>query len=131
MKVIRDLMDLMAPRADFTATAIFYATRPTNQTTDGIAFDFSYVEPKSRAYSRIFANVVGEDENVAIRTNERLPFKSDGDNYIRLPDGVLYTITQVMTDYDKAPRQALRMFANPIGAERLLRLKVYKDGWET
>lgn len=130
MKVIRDLMDLMRPHADYTATAVFYKTRPTNETTGGIEFDFSYVEPKSKAYARIFGNVVGEDENVAIRTNERLPFKADGENFIRLPDGQLYSITQVMVDYDKAPKQALRLFANPVGAERLLRLKIYKTGWE-
>ena len=129
MKVVRDLMDFNRPHSDFTATATFFSTRPTNQTTGGIAFDFSYVEPKSKAYSRIFSGVAGEDENVAIRTSERLPFKADGENYIRTPDGKLYIITQVMNDYDKAPKQTLRMFANPVGAEKLLRLKIYKDGW--
>lgn len=124
--VIRDLMDLMRPHAEYTASGHFYKSRPLNGNAGGIPFDFSYVEPKTKAYARIFANVVGEDENLAIRTDERLDFKT-GKSFVRMPDGKLYIITEVLADRDKAPKQALRLFANPIGTEYLLRLKFYAD----
>lgn len=126
--VIRDLMDLMRPHAEYTASGHFYKSRPLNGNAGGIPFDFSYVEPKTKAYARIFANVVGEDENLAIRTDERLDFKT-GKSFVRMPDGKLYIVSEVMIDYDTAPKQALRMFAVPVGAQRLIRLKPYADGW--
>ena len=126
--VIRDLMDIMNPHAEYTASAVFYKSRPFDINAGGIQFDFSYVEPKSKAYARIFANVVGEDENIAIRTNERLDFIA-GKSFVQMPDGLLYIVNEIMIDYDKAPKQALRMFACPVGVERLIRMKPYKDGW--
>ena len=128
--VIRDLMDVMRPHGEYTATATFYETRPLNNNAGGTMFDFAYVEPRTKQYTRIFANVAGEDDSIAIRTNERLPFKA-GECYVRMPDGRLYICEQVMLDYDKASKQALRMFAMPVGTEKLLRLSVYNDGWRT
>lgn len=126
--VIRDLMDVMRPHTEYTATATFYESRPLNGNAGGVPFDFSYVEPRSRAYTRLFANVVGEDGNIAIRTDERLNIVP-GKTHIRLPDGQLYIVNQVLYDYDKAPKQALRMFPMPIGVERLIRMIPVRDPW--
>lgn len=128
--VIRDLMDLMYPKAQYTATGTFYSSRPLNANAGGITFDYSYVEPKTKAYARIFANVVGEDESIAIRTAERLDFKA-GKSFIRLPDGQLYLVSEVLIDYDTAPKQALRFFAQPVGVQKLIRMKPYTDGWNS
>ena len=125
--VIRDLMDVMRPHTEYTATATFYESRPLNGNAGGVPFDFSYVEPKSRAYARLFANVVGENASVAIQTDERLDIKPG--NYIRLSDGQLYIANQVLYDYDKAPKQALRMFPMPVGVTRLIRMIPVKDPW--
>lgn len=124
--VIRDLMDILYPHAEYAAEAVFYETRPLNSNAGGLTFDFAYVEPRTKAYTRVFGNVAGEDERIAIRTIARLKFTA-GKNFVRLPDGKLYIITEALADRDKAPKQALRLFANPIGTEYLLRLKFYAD----
>ena len=126
--VIRDLMDLMRPHSEYTATALFFESRPLNGNAGGIPFVFSYVEPKSRAYTRLIGNVTGEDANIAIQTDERLDFQP-GKTRIRLPDGQLYIVNQVLYDYDKAPKQALRMFPMPVGVTRLIRMIPVKDPW--
>lgn len=124
-----DIINIMRPHGEYTATGRFYKTRPLNHNAGGASFYFAYVEPKSKTYARIFANVTGADENIAIRTVAELPFKA-GESCVRLPDGALYTVVQVMSDYSRAPQQALRMFKNPSGVEKILRLKRYEDGWE-
>lgn len=124
--VVRDLMDIMHPHADLTAEGTFFSTRPLNGNAGGVPFSFSYVEPRTRAYTRIFDNVSGDDEKIAIRTDERLDVKPRT-SFIALPDGLLYIVTEVVIDRDKAPKQALRLFANPFGTELLIRLKRYED----
>lgn len=124
--VIRDLMDILHPRADLTAEGTFFSTRPLNGNAGGVPFNFSYVEPRTKAYTLIFENVSGEDEKIAIRTDERLNFKT-GQSFVALPDGRLYIVSEVVIDYDTAPKQALRLFAVPVGVQKLVRLKRYKD----
>lgn len=126
--VIRDLMDILYPHAEYFAEATFYETRPLNSNAGGLTFNFAYVEPNTKAFTRIFANVIGEDENIAIKTIARLNFVT-GKNYIRLPDKRLYLVTEVLADYNTASKQAMRILPAPIGIEHIIRMSYCKDDW--
>lgn len=124
--VIKDLMDIMHPHSSYTAEGIFYKTRPLNSNSSGIPFHYSYIEARTKQYTRIFENVSGEAENIAIQTDERIDVKPDV-SFMQLADGRLYMATDVMYDRAKAPQQALRLFANPVGTQQLIRMQKFDD----
>lgn len=116
-----DIIDILSPRAQYTARGIFFKSRPLNHNSGGVSFAYSYVEPRSSAFARLFANVISEDGSIAIHTNKRLDIVP-GESCIRTQNGQLYIVNQVMEDYNKASQQALRLFKRPVGIELLIRM---------
>ena len=116
-----DISDILQPHGDFTARGVFYISRPLNHNSGGAGFYYAYVEPRSRAFSRLFANIIAEDGSIAIRTRQKLDVVP-GESCVRTQNGQLYLVSQVMEDYDKASKQALRLFRRPPGVELLLRM---------
>lgn len=121
-----DIMDILRPRARYTAEGIFFKTRPLNVNADGVRFVFTYVAPRSKNFARIFGNVIAEDGEIAISTNAQLHVKA-GESVIRTPDGQLYLVNQVMLDYSRAPAQALRFSKSPSGIEQIIRMTPIND----
>ncbi len=126
--MVHDSLDLFTPRSRFTATGKFWAERPDSADEGGTAFHYEYVDTASRTYRRLFANIQSfEAGEVAIRTNDLLPFTNKG--YFMTADGDLYRIIQVQKDYQAASKQALRLFGTPIGTEFVIRAVNVLNPW--
>ena len=125
--MIFDSLDLMNPRAKFTATGKFYAMRP-DADPSGIVFNYEYVNPYSSTYKRLFSNIQGEASNVVIRTNDLIK-PVENRNYMLLADGRLFRVAQIEIDYQSASKQALRLFGTPLGTTLVLRLVEEENKW--
>lgn len=125
--MIRDALDILNPRARFTATGILYAKKPEVD-GGGERFGYEYVNPYSATYRRLFSNIQGESGEVAIRTNDAID-PVINKSYVRLADGKLYKVLQVETDYQAAAKQSLRLFGVPLGTELVMRLVRQEDAW--
>lgn len=121
-----DIIEILRPRKQYPAVGIFFQTRPLNHNSGGVKFAFAYVEPRSKNFARIFANVIAEDGEIAISTNAKLNIKA-GESVIRTPDGQLYLVNQSLINFDKIPQQALRIFKTPCGVEQIIRMTPISD----
>ena len=118
--MIYDALDILLPRARFTAEGKFWTERPDSADEGGAKFNYEYVDPASRSYRRLFGNMQVFDANeVAIRTNDLLPW--DAEKYFMTADGALYRVLQVQKDYADAPKQAMRLLGTPIGTQYVIR----------
>lgn len=125
--MIQDSLDIFNPRARFTATGIFYKNRP-ELGDGGEEFSFEYVNPYSSVYRRLFAGIQGESGEVAISTNDPISPKNN-ESYVLLQDGNLYVVEQVEVDYREAEKQAMRVFAVPLGTTTVMRLLRIENDW--
>lgn len=126
--MVHDSLDLFTPRSRFTATGKYWAERPDSADDGGTAFHYEYVDTASRTYRRLFANIQSfEAGEVAIRTNDMLPFSNKG--YFMTADGDLYRIIQVQKDFQTAPKQAMRMLGTPLGTEYVIRATREPNPW--
>ena len=132
MRYINDLMDVIQPAAEQTATAQLYTHRPISPSDGGITFNFSYVDPHSKTYSRLMGtNLQNVEGQIAIRTRQRLKFVP-GESIIVMPDMNWYVVSQETVDYNSVPQQVLRLWGGaPVGAARLLRLTQIESDWGT
>lgn len=121
-------MDILNPHDDYTATATYYPTRTNDASVGGQKFSYEYVDPRSRAYRRLFGNVQDFDADItAIRTKDRIAFIVGG--MVVTADGACYRVTEVGVDYSTASKQALRLFKTPLGTSFLLRLQSIENPW--
>ncbi len=126
--MIRDILDLMNPRTQFALSGTYYAERPDTPDVGGQQFNYEYVDPATRTWSTLFANIRTSAGETAIRTNDRLSFKV-GSGVVVLQDGTCYTIEQKMTDYQAAPKQAFRVLPIPVSTQYVLRLVAIEAPW--
>ncbi len=123
-----DLLTLLTPHARDVCSGKFYEKMPMTPTDSGQVFTYEYIDPTSWHYNQLFQNVkVSESASAAIKTKTPLPWKVG--SYLRTQDGVFYYILSVQRDYNAAPRQAFRMFAEPAGVEYVLRLAEREEPW--
>ena len=127
--MIRDILDVFNPKQRFTLTGKYYAERPDCPDVGGEEFNYEYVNPYSRTWRTLFANIQAGVGETAIRTDDQLEFK-EGKGMVILQDGTAYLIEQRMTDYQSAPKQAFRVLPCPVGTEYVLRLTVIDNPWE-
>ena len=66
---------------------------------------------------------------MAIRTNDVI-HPVINKSYVKLPDGRLFNIVQVETDYLAAAKQSLRLLGVPIGTQIVLRLIPVDNPWQ-
>lgn len=127
-----DIMGILAPKGDrieqFTATATFYAARPLSPLEGGQKIAFRYVNPRSAEHVTEVAYVEGQEELVTIRTPNKANYEPEH-SYIVTQDGAMWVIVQMNTDYQRAPQQALRLFAAPNGTVYELRLRKIDNAW--
>lgn len=126
--MIRDILDVFNPRQRFTLTGKYYAERPDGPDVGGEEFNYEYVNPYSRTWRTLFANIQAGVGETAIRTDDQLEFK-EGKGMVILQDGTAYLIEQKATDYQAAPKQTFRVLPCPVGTEYVLRLIEYKEPW--
>lgn len=118
--MIYDALDILLPRARFTAEGKFWTERPDSADEGGMAFNYEYVEPSSRSYRRLFGTMQTFDaDEIAIRSNDILPW--DAEKYFMTADGALYRVLQALKDYTDAPKQAMRLLGTPIGTQYVIR----------
>ena len=118
--MIYDALDILLPRARFTAVGTYWPERPDSTDVGGARFNYEYINPASRAYRRLYANIQSHDAGeIAVRTNDVLPFNAEC--FFMTADGNLYQIVDVQEDFSSAPEQALRLFSRPLGTEYLIR----------
>ena len=126
--MIRDILDLMNPRTRFTLTGTYYAERPDSPDVGGQQFNYEYVDPSTRTWRTLFANIQGSAGETAIRTDDQLSFK-EGSGIVVLQDGNCYAIEVKMVDYQSAPKQAFRILPVPLGTQYVLRLVAIEEPW--
>lgn len=123
-----DALDFLKPRAKFTSIGKYWDERPESSTKGGKLFNYEWVDPSSRTYRRLFANIQTFDAGEsAIRTNEALRYKIGG--YVMTQDGQLFRILQCATDYSAAPKQAFQLIDIPVGTEYVLRIVSVDNRW--
>lgn len=125
--MIFDILDLLAPRAQFSLTGKYYEERPDSPDIGAQEFNYEYVDPFSQSYRRLFANIQGSGGETAIRTNDQLNYKING--IIITQDGRAFKIIQCETDYQSVPKQAFRYLPVPVGTEFVLRLVKMDNPW--
>lgn len=127
--MINDILDLLNPNIQFTSAGTFYKTRPTNETADGMPFNYEYVNPYSNTWQRLFDNIQTSDSGeVAIRTHDNLGAEVNK-SYFKLADGNMYLAMEIQTDYQAAGKQALRLFGTPVTVEYVIRLIKIQNPW--
>lgn len=126
--IVRDTLDLMNPKPDYTHTGTYYADRPDSPAVGGTEFNYKPVNPYSKTWRAIFSNMQAEARETAIETDDHCNFKTGG-GYVSLQDGCLYAIQQVMADETRAPKQAFRIFGIAVGTTYLLRLMQVDNPW--
>ncbi len=125
--MIHDILDLLTPKPRFTATAS-YLPEPINSTDVGaVQFNYEYVNPVSQSYRRLFGNIQSVAGEVAIRTNDQLPYKVGGT--VITQDGKTFEILQIEEDYQAANKQAMRVVGVPLSTEYVMRLVMVDNPW--
>lgn len=125
--MIHDILDVIAPRQRFTATASYYEDCINGPDVGTIKFNYEYINPYSTTYRRLFANIQGDAGEVAIRTNDGLNYKING--IVITQDGKAFKIIQVEKDYQSANKQAMRILGTPVSTEYVLRLVSVDNPW--
>lgn len=126
--MINDILDILNPQQRFTLTGKYYSERPDGPDVGGEEFNYEYVDPYTKTWRTLFANIQAGVGETAIRTNDQLEFKA-GKGMVVLQDGTAYLIEQSATDYQSAPKQAFRVLPGPVGTEYVLRLTVAEEPW--
>lgn len=127
--MIFDAMDIMNPRARFTASASYYAEFPEDRDTGARQFNYEYVDPLSKTYRRLYGNIQSFDAGeAAIRTDDQLDYKVNG--IVITQDGQAFKIVQVAKDYQAVPKQTLRLFGTPVSVTYVLRMITIDNPWE-
>lgn len=126
--MIKDILDIMNPKQQFTLTGKYFSERPDGPDAGGEEFNYEYVDPYTKTWRTLFANIQAGAGETAIRTDDQLEFK-EGKGMVILQDGTAYLIEQKRTDYSSAPKQAFRVLPVPIGTEYVLRLVAVEEPW--
>lgn len=127
--MIFDALDIMNPKAKFTATAKYYKERPDSPDVGAQIFNYEYVDTVSRTYRRLFGNIQSFDAGeTAIKTNDQVEYAVNG--IVITQDGQMYKILQVAKDYNETPSQVMRLFGTPVSVTYVLRLITIKNPWE-
>lgn len=126
--MIRDILDLLNPHTQFALAGTYYSERPDGPDVGGQPFNYEYVDPSTKTWRSLFANIQVSAGETAIRTDDQLSFKT-GNGIVRLQDGSWYTIEQKATDYQAAPKQAFRVLPVPVGTQYILRLVAIEEPW--
>lgn len=126
--MIKDILDVMNPKQRFTLTGKYFDDRPISPDVGGEEFNYEYVNPYSRTWRTLFANIQAGAGETAIRTNDQLKFR-EGKGMVILNDGTAYAIEQKMTDFQSAPKQAFRVLPTPVDTEYVLRLVAVEEPW--
>ena len=126
--MIYSLLDIVAPRAQYTARGSYYKHEPNDLTEGTQPFSYEYLDPLSKTFRRLYGNyqsfTAGE---LAIRTRDRLEWKVNA--FVVTSDGAMYVITDIQQDFSSAPKQAFRIAGMPVGVEWVLRLVPYQNPW--
>lgn len=126
--MIRDILDLLNPRTQFALAGMYYPERPDGPDVGGQQFNYEYVDPSTKTWRSLFANIQVSAGETAIRTTDQLSFKT-GNGIVRLQDGNWYSIEQKATDYQAAPKQAFRVLTVPVATQYVLRLVAIEEPW--
>lgn len=122
-----DYLDIANPKSKHTATAKYYPEPVDGPDIGPQQFNYSYVNPYSNTYRRVFANIQAAAGEVAIKTSDQRDYRVGG--IVIMPDGKAFEILQVETDFQASPKQAFRLFATPVATEYVMRLGSVPNPW--
>ncbi len=131
--MIYSLLDIVAPRAQYTARGSYYKHEPNDLTEGAQPFSYEYLDLYSRTYNVLFGGVQAVSGEQAIRTRDRLDLERTDDGMIVgiviSSDGRAFRIVSADRDYSKAPKQAFRIVGLPVGYETVMRLVEIPNPW--
>ena len=131
--MIYSLLDIVAPRAQYTARGSYYKHEPNDLTDGAQTFSYEYLDLYSRTYSVLFGGVQAVSGEQAIRTRDRLDLQRDerGEvgGIVITGDGRAFKVIQSQRDYSRAPKQAFRILGMPVGYTTALRLVEIDNPW--
>lgn len=120
-----DLLTIFDGKYEQTLVGTRYPKMPTED-TNGIKFDYEFVDMQSRQYQMMFANVsASEALTTAIKTKDALGWKIH--DYIALQDGTFYTIIQIQKDNQSGNKQQGRYLAQFTDVEYIVRLQQHDN----
>ena len=122
-----DYLDVVNPKPRHTATARYFSEPVDGPDIGAQSFNYSYVNPYSETYRRLFANIQAAAGEVAIKTSDQHDYRVNG--IVILPDGKAFKILQVETDFQASPKQAFRLFATPVATEYVIRMVSVPNPW--
>ncbi len=94
--------------------------------TNGVKFDYEYIDMQTRQYQMMFANVsANEAITTAIKTKDVRGWKIG--EYIALQDGTFYTIIQIQKDNQSGNKEQGRYLAQLTGVEYIVRLQEHDN----
>lgn len=125
--MIKDFLDVCTPKTRFTATGKYYTDFPYDPKVAAQTFHYEYESTYSNVYRRLFGNIQDDGGEVAIRTDDRLCFKTDG--IVVTQDGLMFKIAQAEKDFGAASKQAFRLLGMPVSVEYVLKLKKIENPW--
>lgn len=131
--MIYSLLDIVAPRAEYTIRGSYYKKGPDGPQDGAQPFMYAYLNPYSKAYRTLFGGVQAATGETAIRTRDRLDLERTDDGMIVgiviSSDGRAFRIVSADRDYSKAPKQAFRIVGLPVGYETVMRLVEIPNPW--
>ena len=120
-----DLLDIFDGRYEKTFVGTHYPKMPTED-TNGVKFDYEYIDMQTRQYQMMFANVsANEAITTAIKTKDVRGWKIG--EYIALQDGTFYTIIQIQKDNQSGNKEQGRYLAQLTGVEYIVRLQEHDN----
>lgn len=124
-----DILDIITGRMEKIFGGTYYSILPQDSSTEGMPFEYEYVDPKQWNYQRLFANVIGNNVSfTAIKT--KTPLKYDTKGFIVLNDGKLYDILSVQQDYNSVDSlEVYRILNVAPGIEYVIRLSEHTNPW--
>lgn len=120
-----DLLDIFNGTYEKTFVGTYYEKMPTEE-TNGVKFDYEYLDTKEKHYQMIFGNVAGsESYSTAIKTKDAYKWKVN--SYIALQDGTFYTIISVAKDNQSGNKEQARYLSTLTGVDYVVRLQEHDN----
>ena len=113
--------EFMSIKDEEFLTGFYYKSYPNTRADFGEEFTYQIVNPTSREYKSLIANLQGDGATLTIATRKDCSFKIN--SLVRTQDGLLWQIVgNNINPQVKESNESLRLFKTTSQAERILRL---------
>lgn len=113
--------EFMSIKDEEFLAGFYYESYPNTRADFGEEFTYQIVNPTSREYKSLIANLQGDGATLTISTRKDCSFKIN--SLVRTQDGLLWQIVgSNINPQVKESNESLRLFKSTTQAERIIRL---------